>query len=144
MALFLMLLAVTPRDVTPCPRDGVAAQIPVSWSAPGAAQEFPCWGNRKVVKWDPQLLQRLEDDSVLASGSDSSIAFVLVGNQRYQPGCCTQQAVPQSFYAKVHSRTVLFLDMAMSESLAEGGRIWMEEIRQGSTPRLSKLGEFWI
>lgn len=30
-----------------------------------------------MFNWDPQLLQRLEDDSVLASSSESSIAFVL-------------------------------------------------------------------
>lgn len=128
---------------SPC--DGVAAQIPFCWSAPGAAQEFPSLLLREQVtgagSWDPHLLQRLQDDSVLAPGSESSVCFCPCRERRYQPSCCTPRAVPQSFHAKVHSRTVLFLDISMSERLAGGSRIWMEGIRQGSTPGLYSLGD---
>lgn len=92
-----------------------------------------------MVNWGPEQLQRLEDDSVFAPGRENSVRFVLVGNRCYQPGFCTRRAVFRTFYPKVHGRTVIFLDLAMSENLAEGGRIWMEEIRQDSTLRLSNL-----
>lgn len=76
-----------------------------------------------MVKWDPKQLQRLVGDSELAPGCENPIDSALVGNQCYQPGFCTWQAARQTFYAQVHSRTVIFLDLAMSENLAEGGRM---------------------